>query len=99
MPEDDHITYDTVKGQGIKSAKIIVERIDDKNNIFLEMEDRTKKEIGKNIDIVTLYGVRASNEKGGPFLITVIEEGILNVYEEVFYKIRAKNMRIYIPIW
>lgn len=99
MPEDENITYDIVKRQGIKSAKIIVTLSDDKNDIFLEMEDGTKKEIGKNIDIVSLYGVRASPEAGGPFFFAVIGEGILNVYEEVFYKIHAKNMRIYIPIW
>lgn len=99
MPEDENITYDLVKRQGIKSIKIIVTRTADNNDIFLEMEDKTKKEIGKNIDMVSLYGVRTSSEAGGPFFITVIEEGILNVYEEVLYKIHAKNMRIYIPIW
>jgi len=99
MPEDENITYDQIKKQGTKSTKIIVTRTADNNDIFLEMEDKTKKEIGKNIDMVSLYGVRTSPEAGGPFFITVIEEGILNVHEEVLYKIHVKNMRIYIPIW
>lgn len=99
MTDEELITYDQIKQQGIKTARIIVTRIADKNDIFLEMEDKTKKEIGKNIDIVSLYGVRTSLEAGGPFFVSVVEEGILNIYEEVLYKIHAKNMRIYVPIW
>lgn len=106
---EERITYDQLKQQGIKSTKIIVTKRANKNDIFLELEipegtNEKKKQIAENIDTISLYGVRTSTEESGPFFVAVIEEGILSVYEEVVYKIseekdNIRNMRIYIPIW
>ena len=88
MANEERITYDQVKQQGIRSAKIIVTKSDYKNDIFLELEkDGVKKQIGKDIDTVSLYGVLRDPQVGGPFFITVIDQGILNIYEEVLYKV------------
>lgn len=106
MADEEKITYAQIKQQEIRYARIIVKRRADKSDIFLEPEKdkEKKKQIGENIDVVFLYGVRAIPEAGGPFFVTIIEEGILAVHEEVLYKISeekdgTKNMRIYIPIW
>jgi len=105
MTDEEKITYDQIKQQGIKSSKIIVIKRADKNDVFLELEKdkENKKQIGENIDIISLFGVSTSIEAGGPFFVAIIEEGTLSVYEEVLYKISEekdqKNMRIYIPIW
>lgn len=106
MTDEEKITYDQIKQQGIKSSKIIVIKRADKNDVFLELEKdkENKKQIGENIDIISLFGVRTSIEAGGPFFVAIIEEGTLSVYEDVLYKIseekdHKKNMRIYIPIW
>lgn len=105
MVDDEKITYDDIKQKGIKVTRIIIKREAYKITVFLEMDGGTKKQIGENLDTISLFGVRISPEAGGPFFIAIIEEGILGVYEEVLYKIREekipieRNMRIYIPIW
>lgn len=105
MVEDERVTYDDIKQKGTKAARIIIKREANKITVFLEMDDGTKKQIGENLDTISLFGVRISPEYGGPFFVAIIEEGILNVYEEVLYKIREekipieRNMQIYIPIW
>lgn len=103
MPDEEKITFDHLKSYGIDTQKIIINKIDGKTNIFLELQkdSRTKKQIGQNIDNVVLYGIRPSSE--GPYFITIIEEGILNIYDKVYHKIvekdHAKSIRLYIPIW
>lgn len=106
MTDEEKITYDQIKQQGIKSSKIIVIKRANNNDVFLELEkDKEKRQqIGENIDTISLFGVRTSQEAGGPFFVAIIEEGTLSVYEEVLYKMSEekdhhKNMRIYIPIW
>jgi len=104
MADDERVTYDDVKQKGIKTARIIAKREANKITVFLEMDDGTRKQIGENLDTISLFGVRIAPE-GGPFFIAIMEEGILNVYEEILYKIREekvpieRNMKIYIPIW
>lgn len=106
MTDEEKITYDQIKQQGIRASKIIVTKRANNNDVFLQLEKdkENKKQIGENIDIISLYGVRIPIESGGPFFVAIIEEGTLSVYEEVLYKISEekdhnKNMRIYIPIW
>jgi len=105
MVDDEKVTYDDIKQKGIKATRIIVKREANKITVFLEMDDGTKRQIGENLDTISLFGVRISPEEGGPFFIAIIEEGILSVYGEVLYKIREektpieRNMKIYIPIW
>ncbi len=105
MQEDEKITFDQIKKQGIKTSKIIITKITDKSKVLLEIEDSEKEQklIEENIDTIFLFGVRSNPEAGGPFFFAIIEEGILNVYEEILYKISeekgSKNMKIYVPIW
>lgn len=101
MVDDERITYGDIIQKGINVTRIIVKKENNKNAVFVEMEDKAKRQIGENLDTVFLYGVRSSPEAGGPFFIAVIEECILSVYEEILYKVTppANNMRIYVPIW
>lgn len=105
MVNEEVITFEQIRQQKVRYSRIIIKRKDNKNDIYLELEeDREKKShIAENIDAVLLYGVRTMPELGGPFFIAVIEEGILTIHEEVLYRISeeegTKYIRIYIPIW
>lgn len=102
MVQDDKITYDDIKKKGIYARRIHVQTTNQRSKVILELENETKETIGENLNAVLLFGVHFDE---GPYFVAVIEEGILNIMEEMLYKItydekhKTTNMRIYIAIW